>query len=149
MKRFLPLLTLLLIMPQFCAAQSVAEEEAVRRAVLDYVEGFYEGDTEKITRGVSENVTKEGFMRRETTGPYRLSPMTFEQMLSYATSVRESGRMEAEDAVKIVEVFDVADQTASAKLTATWGQDYLLLGRMNGEWKVMQVLWQTPPPPGN
>ena len=60
--------------------------------------------------------------------------------------------MEAEDAVKIVEVFDVADQTASAKLTATWGQDYLLLGRMNGgvesdagvvanpttSWKLMQ-----------
>ena len=39
-----------------------------------------------------------------------------------------SGRPAPADAPKIIEIFEVADQTASAKLTAWWGIDYLLLG---------------------
>ena len=34
--------------------------------------------------------------------------------------------------------------TASAKLTAWWGTDYLLLARYEGRWMIRQVLWQTP-----
>lgn len=43
-------------------------------------------------------------------------------------------------------LFDVQDQTASAKLTAWWGTDYLLLAREQGRWVILQVLWQSPPP---
>jgi hypothetical protein len=31
-------------------------------------------------------------------------------------------------------LFDVQDQTASAKLTAWWGTDYLLLAKDHGRW---------------
>jgi hypothetical protein len=44
-----------------------------------------------------------------------------------------------------VEIYDVQDQTASAKLTAWWGTDYLLLARIDGRWMIRQVLWQSPP----
>ncbi len=44
-----------------------------------------------------------------------------------------------------VEVFDVLDQTAAAKLTALWGVDYLHLAKFEGEWKILQVLWQSQP----
>jgi hypothetical protein len=39
----------------------------------------------------------------------------------------------------------VLDQTASAKLTASWGIDYLLLAKYDGRWMITHVLWQTPP----
>jgi hypothetical protein len=45
-----------------------------------------------------------------------------------------------------VVLYDVQDQTASAKLTAWWGTDYLLLARENGRWMITHVLWQSPPP---
>jgi hypothetical protein len=38
------------------------------------------------------------------------------------------------------------DQTASAKLTAQWGIDYLLLARYDGRWMITHVLWQGPHP---
>jgi hypothetical protein len=44
-----------------------------------------------------------------------------------------------------VEVYDVQNQTASAKLTAFWGTDYLLLGKYDGKWMISSVLWQSPP----
>jgi hypothetical protein len=44
-----------------------------------------------------------------------------------------------------VKVFDVADQTASAKVTAMWGIDYLQLAKYEGRWKIINILWQAHP----
>lgn len=43
-------------------------------------------------------------------------------------------------------MFDVLDQTASAKLTAMWGVDYFHLAKYDGQWKIVNILWQEPPP---
>jgi hypothetical protein len=50
-----------------------------------------------------------------------------------------------DDAKHSVEIFEVLDQTASAKLTAFWGIDYMHLAKYDGEWKIVQVLWQSAP----
>jgi hypothetical protein len=39
----------------------------------------------------------------------------------------------------------VQDQTAAAKLTASWGTDYLLLGKFDGTWMITSVIWQSLP----
>lgn len=46
---------------------------------------------------------------------------------------------------KQIDLLDVADQTASAKLTAWWGIDYLHLATHDGCWIIVHVLWQSPP----
>jgi hypothetical protein len=42
-------------------------------------------------------------------------------------------------------VFDVLDKTAAVKVTASWGVDYMLLGKYDGGWQIVQILWQSPP----
>lgn len=42
--------------------------------------------------------------------------------------------------------FEVQDQTAAAKLTASWGTDYLPLGKQDGRWMITHVTWQSHPP---
>jgi hypothetical protein len=46
---------------------------------------------------------------------------------------------------KKIEVLDYQDQTASAKLTAWWGTDYILLAKLDGRWMITHVLWQSSP----
>ena len=48
-------------------------------------------------------------------------------------------------APKEIELLDVLDQTAAVKVTATWGTDYLLLGKYDDRWMVSSVLWQSKP----
>ena len=48
--------------------------------------------------------------------------------------------------IKQVQVLDVLDQTAVAKVTASWGIDYMLMGKFDGVWKTTQILWQSPAP---
>ena len=121
------------------------DRAAVERAALDYLEGFYEGSTEKIRRGVHPDVVKFGFYRESADQAYQRVPMSFDEMLGFATDVKESGRFPGDDAPKRVELLDVLDQTAVAKVYAWWGSDYLTLAKVEGEWKVVQVLWQSPP----
>jgi hypothetical protein len=127
-------------------AQTAGDRAAVRRAVLDYVEGFYEGDTVKLARSVRREVAKYGFWRQRDSTSYVGEAMPWTEFVSYANGVRARNRPAPANAPKAVQLFDVQNQTASAKLTATWGTDYLLLGKFDGRWMISHVLWQSPRP---
>jgi phosphohistidine phosphatase SixA len=128
-------------------APSAADSAAVRRAVLDYVEGFYEGDSTRFVRSVRPDVFKYGFWRPRDSTTYQGEQMKFAEFHVYANRVKASGRKAPPTTRKDVTLFDVQDRTASAKLTAYWGTDYLLLGKFGDTWMVSSVLWQSPPPP--
>ena len=128
------------------AAQSAADQEGVRRAVLDYVEGFYEGDTVKLVRSIRPEVVKYGFYIPKGKTAYAGEAMPWAEFLSYANGIKKNGKPAPATAPKVIKVLDVADQTASARLTAWWGIDYLHLAKFDGKWMITQVLWQSPPP---
>lgn len=140
----LPLLAAAL-RPREARAQTTADREGVRRAVLDYVEGFYEGDSTKLVRSVRPEVYKYGFARAPDSTRFRGMQMTWPQFHAYANRVKASNRPTPATAPREIVIFDVLDQTASAKLTAWWGVDYLLLARHDGRWMISHVLWQSPP----
>ena len=121
------------------------EKQQVSNAVLDYVDAFYLGDTTKILRSISPKVVKYGYYRKKDATTYEGEPMSFREMLDYATNVGKRKNPNVDKYVKKIEVLDYQDQTASAKLTAWWGTDYILLAKLNGKWMITHVLWQSPP----
>lgn len=123
-------------------ADLAAQKAAVYQAALDYVEGVYEVKPEKIERSVHPDLTKYGFMRRPT-GEYAPGQMTYQQLLGVAASWNKDGKRDL--SIKKVEVLDVLDQTAVAKVTAQWGIDYLQLAKYDGQWKTINIIWQTHP----
>jgi hypothetical protein len=130
---------------QSATSASNLEREAVQRAVLDYVEGFYEGDSTKLVRSVRPEVYKYGFWIPRDSTRYTGEQMTWPAFHAYANRVKANKRFAPATAPKQVVLFEVLDQTASAKLTASWGIDYLLLAKYDGRWMITHVLWQTPP----
>ncbi len=119
------------------------DEEGVRRAALDYLEGFYEGSDEKLQRSIHPEVDKFGFFRGAPDQPYRRVPMSYEQMFEFAASVRAGRNLPPEGAPKEVIPLDVQDQTAVVKVIAWWGQDYLQMAKYDGRWMIVHVLWQS------
>jgi len=138
-------LLLMLVAAAPVAAQNSDDREAVRRAVLDYVEGFYEGDSIKHVRSIAPNVFKYGYAKRDNayTGMQMQFPAGF---VNFTNNVKAGRTKPPANAPKDIVIFEVLDQTASAKLTAYWGIDYLLLAKNDGRWQITHVLWQTPPP---
>lgn len=130
---------------RFAPAPAADEREAVRAAVLDYVDALYEVDPTRVERSVHPELAKRGFFRPRNASSYDESKMSYEQLHALAGRWNSRGGVDARTAVKEIVVYDVLDQTATAKLTAQWGIDYLHLARYDGRWKIVNVLWQSPP----
>ena len=141
MKKFILLLLL------FSAAKLSAQEKAkVERACLNYIEGFYEGDTSKLIAALKPSLYKIGYWKNKNTGAYDFDgQMTFREALDYAKNVMTKKNFAKPDAPKKVEVLDLGSSIASAKVTAWWGIDYILLSKQGDKWIIEQVLWEGPP----
>jgi predicted ArsR family transcriptional regulator len=118
------------------------EREAVERAVLDYVKGAYNNDPSLTRRSVHPRLAKLGFIQKD--GQYVEHPMTFDELVEIVKTYNQDSHV-PQDAPKKVTVYEVLDQTASAKLEAWWGIDYVHLARFDGKWMIVNVLWQTFP----
>ena len=142
MKKLLTLFLLALTLS--IAANAQTDKEAVRLAALDYVEAVYEVDPAKVERSVHPDLAKRGFFLKQGETAYSPHTMTFAQLVDLAKNYNKNGRI-PKDAPKEVVVFEVSDQTASAKVTASWGIDYMHLAKYDGKWKIINILWQRPP----
>ncbi|MEP7341847.1 MAG: nuclear transport factor 2 family protein [Acidobacteriota bacterium] len=144
----------LTLMVSFSAAQAQSpsqpydDREAVRLAVLDYVEGVYNVDPSRIERSVHPELAKRGFWREKGKEGYSNGQMTYAGLIEVAKTWNKSGKL-PKDAPKEITIFEVMDQTASAKLVAAWGMDYFHLAKYEGKWKIVNVMWQSLPPKKN
>lgn len=127
------------------ASAQQADREGVRRAALDYLEGFYEGDSAKIVRSVRPNVRKVGYFTPRGATTYEAEEMTYAEMISYANNFKKNGRSTPATAPREVIVGEVNDQTATAKVVAWWGIDHMQLAKYDGKWMIVNVMWQSPP----
>ena len=144
MKRVLAVFALSILAAGPALADLTVEDRAgVESAILDYVEGIYQADPDRIRRSVHPDLNKFGFARRSPDDDYRIIPMTFDQLVELARTYNADGTEIPANAPKKIEILDVLDQTAAAKLTAAWGIDYFHLAKYDGRWQIVQVLWQS------
>lgn len=120
-----------------------ADKAAVHQAALDYVDALYAADPAKIERSVHPTLSKRGFMKRPTGDYGPMNTMTYEQLVALAGTWNKDGKRDT--SIKKVEVMEVLDQTAVAKITAQWGIDYMQLAKFGGQWKIVNIVWQTHP----
>ena len=117
----------------------------IERACMNYLEGFYEGDTAKLILSLKPSLYKFGYWKNKTSGKYEADgQMTFRQAIDYAKRVFNKKNFPKEGSPKKVEVLDVMNTIAAAKVTAWWGVDYILLAKQGEEWLIEQVLWEGP-----
>ena len=136
-------LAIFLAAPSTAQQPAIDDKEAVRQAVLDYVEGIYNVEPARIERSVHPNLAKLGFYRPPAEDAYRPGrTMAFQQLVEIAKTYNKEGKLR-KDAPKKIEIYDVLEQTATAKLTAEWGIDYLHLAKFDGKWMIVNVLWQS------
>lgn len=144
MKKLISLLIVFLLIGTLSNAQS--DRELVYAAIEDYVDALYLVQPDRIKKSVHPELMKKGFWKGKDKTDYDYQGiMTFYQLYELAGKWNAKGWL-AKDAVKQIDIYDVQDQTASAKLTAYWGTDYFQLGKFDGKWLIVNILWQGPLP---
>ena len=125
---------------------AAAEKEAVRAAAMDYLDALYQAKPELIARSVHPDLSKRGYYRKQGATEFTNAPMSYQQLYDLAATWNKDGKRAVDKAPKEVVVYEVLNQTASAKVTALWGIDYMHLAKYDGKWKIVNILWQEPPP---
>jgi hypothetical protein len=127
------------------AAMAESDEEAIRQAVLNYANSAYLVKPELVEESVHPKLQKIGYVSREGA-PYRELWMNFYELKQLVSDWNKEGRFDAESAKREIKILDRLDQTAVARLDAEWGVDFFHLAKLDGTWKIMNVIWQTYPP---
>lgn len=118
-------------------------EEGIRAAALDYLEGFFSGDAERMERALHPEVHKVLPHRMGPTGKTMIDKIGAGLLVEYTRT--KAGLLD-EDKRKIeVTVYDVRGDVATAGAMSAMFYDYLQLARIDGRWKIVNVLWKMNP----
>jgi hypothetical protein len=124
-------------------AQSPADATAIKQTALDYIEGWYEGNAERMERALHPELAKR-IVRTNQEGNSRLDQMS---ALSLIQGTRRGwGKSTpSEKQQKDVTILDVFENAASVKVVASDWIDYLHMAKVNGKWVIVNVLWELKP----
>lgn len=122
-----------------------ADYDQIEKTCNDYLDGFYLGDTIKIKQCLSESLYKIGYIKNKEVNDYIFEgQMTYQDAIKYSKHVLDRKAFVSEKAPRKVEVLDVMNFIAVAKITAWWGVDYVLLINEDNGWIIQEVLWEGP-----
>jgi hypothetical protein len=134
-----------LLLPSAAPAQSAADSAAIRAAALDYIEGYYEGNAERMERALHPELAKR-IVRSNPQGRSQLGQMS---AMTLVQGTRDGGGRDipAAQQQRDVTILDIYRNAASAKIVASSWIDYLHLAKWNGRWVIVNVLWELKPTP--
>jgi hypothetical protein len=120
---------------------SPQDRQAIVNVALDYVDGFYEADTVRMARALHPDLAKRDIARDQQSGKQYVRNMTARQLID-VTASGAGARMAKNDGRRSdVTILDTFGDIASVRVDASTWVDYLHVGKVNGEWKLINVLW--------
>ena len=125
------------------AQASDADKEAIKQTALDYIEGWYEGNPDRMERALSPDLAKRIVM----TNPQGRSMLQQMSAMGLVQNVKRGGGKNTpkERQQKDVTILDVFENAACVKIVASDWVDYLQEARFNGHWVIVNVLWELKP----
>ena len=145
MKRFtlMMIFVIMMVIPLTAADKAAqdmeTEKTAIKQAALDYLEGWYEGNAERMEKALHPDLVKR-VPRPLPSGRAIINSVSAQNMVEYTRAEFGKKRAQHKGETK-VEIFDVFNNIATAKTTCGEYIDYLHLVKTNGEWKILNVLW--------
>src|SRR6185295_3231856 len=120
-----------------------ANDAAIKQTALDYIEGWYEGNAERMERALHPELAKR-IVRTDDRGRSNLGQMGALTLINF-TRGGGGKNTPKEKQQKDVTVLDIFGNAATAKVVASDWVDYLQLAKWNGRWVIVNVLWELKP----
>jgi hypothetical protein len=130
-------------LPSPSPAQPAGDSAAIRAAALDYIEGWYTGNAERMERAVHPDLAKR-IMNTDQRGRRVLG---HQSAMTLVLNTRRGAGKETPVAEQRtdVRILDIFGNTASVRIDAGGWVDYLHVARWNDRWVIVNVLWELRP----
>ena len=121
---------------------SADDKTAITNTALDYIEGWYEGNAERMERALHPDLAKRIVMTKD--GRSQLNQMS---AMGLVQGTKRGGGKQTppEKQQKDVTILDVFENAGSVKIIASDWIDYLHVAKFNGRWVIVNVLWELKP----
>lgn len=123
-----------------CAAQGPSDDDKakIKQTALDYIEGWYAKDAARMERALHPDLAK----RMVATAPNGRSVLNQMSALTLVQTTRNKANADPATARREVTILDGFRNAACVRVDAERWVDYLQMAKWNGEWKIVNVLWE-------
>lgn len=113
----------------------------IKQACLDYVQGFYTADVHRMAKAIHPELAKR-IIYKDSTGYEMLRQMGASELLFNTAHSKNQNDKSAPFAAEVT-IFEIYSGMSVAKVTTNKFKfiDYVQLGFIGGEWKIVNVLW--------
>ncbi len=148
MKKLIWLITPTLFLNAIAVAQTTSSDEnaAITRTGLDYIEGWYAGDAARMERALHPELAKRMISTDPKTGRSQFNHMG---AMALVQRTRDGGgkKPPPDRQTKEITILDRYNNVAVVKIVASDWIDYFEVAKFNGDWKIINVLWELKPKP--
>ena len=132
-----------LVLATPATAQTTTDSAAIKATALDYIEGWYQGNAERMERAVHPDLAKR-IINQDQRGR---SVLGHQSAMTLVQGTRRGGGKETPPAqVRTdVRILDIFGNTASVRVDAGAWIDYMHVAKWNGRWVIINVLWENRP----
>ena len=113
----------------------MSDEDAVRKAALNYIEGWYEANPKRMEKAVHQKLLKRRFVSTE-----EIWALDKPSMIGITTE----GRGKLPDpslGKKDITILNIDKNMASVKIVSDKFIDFLHLLKENDQWSIVDALW--------
>lgn len=141
MKHQLFLLIAILFISTASFSQTKQDSANIEAASLDYLEGYYTGNGERMKNALHEKLSKRAYLKNKD-GNFILYELTAEELIK-RTSSKNDESVKNGKLVYHFEIFDIINNSATVKITSEQLNffDFLHLIKIDDKWKIINVLW--------
>jgi hypothetical protein len=134
-------LTVLMLSAGPAAAQTAADSAGVRATALDYIDGWWSADAQRMASALHPELVKR-IRGMDANGGREWIDQQGASRLIRGTG-RGGGRETPVAAQRSdVRILDIFQNTASVRVDAGPWVDYLQMVRWGGRWVILNVLWE-------
>jgi len=128
----------------FAQETTMDESAAIKKTALDYIEGWYAGDAARMERALHPELAKRMISTDPKTGRSQFNHMG---AMTLVQRTRDGGgtKTPADRQLKEVTILDRFNNATVVKIVASDWVDYLEVAKFNGDWKIINVLWELKP----
>ncbi|MBZ0295018.1 MAG: nuclear transport factor 2 family protein [Anaerolineae bacterium] len=120
------------------------DEAAVRAVALDYIEGWFEGDAERMARCLHPKLAKRSIRYDAEAGETRFYHITRDDMIAFT---KEGGGKDIprDKLYYNVDILDSGKDMAVVRVESFGYLDHLHVAKIEGRWHIVNVLYTKTP----
>ncbi len=143
------LVSFLLILGLFLSSQShaqtTADTTAIKETVMNYIEGFYTADAARMEKALHFDLAKR-FVTPTRNGRNNIQHMSA-MLLYQVTKMQKDQRSEHGELECEIDIIEIYGKVAIVRAETTFFNfvDFIQIGKINDEWKIVNVIWELKP----